>query len=402
MNYSTVYACRVCKSRDLRTVFSLGEHRLNGFLHPDDSPRPTVPLTFVWCSGCHCLQQKHSVNPEILHQGRYWYRSGVSDTMKKALADVVSAAGQKVKLEDKDVVLDIGSNDGTLLRLYGRHLIRIGVEPMAESLPGSNHGISLLLNNAWGDSTALHAYRSAVGSKKAKIITALGMLYSVENPDNFIRDVAAVLHEEGVFVAQLMTLPDMLESGDVGNLCHEHLTFPSLTCLCRLFAKYGLHIYWVEKNSVNGGSTRVYAHRASSTNLDIRDEEKTLLQSTQAFANQAKENLNHATRLVYEQLKNSENVCVYGASTKGNTILQCMGLTYKHILRAADRDVNKWGLVMSAGSIPIVSEEEAVKLATVFLVLPYAFREEIIARLKSFGWSGKLIFPLPQAEVVDV
>lgn len=403
MNYSTVHACRMCRSKNLRELFSLGHHRLNGFLKYGDPPRPLVPLTFVWCDDCACLQQKHSANPGLLHDGQYWYRSGVSSTMRQALADVVSAAGQRVSLEEGDVVLDIGGNDSTLLRLYGKHLTRINVEPMAESFPEARQGVSLVIQNAWGDSTALYSYNMATGGRKAKVVTALGMLYSVENPDVFVRDVANVLADDGVFIVQLMTLTDMLSSQDVGNLCHEHLTFPTLTCLYKLFCRHGLRIVGSEYNEVNGRSSRLYVKKGapereyhlSHLGYDYPD-------MILSFIQNAMLNLNRATKAVYEELKGGRHVYVYGASTKGNTILQCMGLTREHLPVAADRDPKKHGLVMSAGGVPIVSEEDATLLAHTFLVLPYAFRDEITARLKSFGWSGRLIFPLPKLEVVDV
>jgi NDP-4-keto-2,6-dideoxyhexose 3-C-methyltransferase len=405
VNYSTVHACRVCKSHDLRHMFSLGEQRLNGFLLPEAPPRPIVPLSFVWCPECHCLQQKHSANPSLLHQGGYWYRSGVSATMREALADVVSAAGQRTTLEDKDVVIDLGSNDATLLRLYGRHLVRVGVEPMADSFREARQGISLLIPHAWGEPEALHAYKNALGDRKAKVVTALGMLYSVENPDIFVRDVAEVLHDDGVFIVQLMTLPDMLSTGDIGNLCHEHLVFFSLSSLCRLMNRHGLKVYAAEKNAVNGGSTRLYVSRkpqASRASFDTLENVRELLVSTQSFPQEALSNLNLATKMVYAELREGRRVAVYGASTKGNTILQCMGLNKSHLACAADRDPTKWELVMSGGSVPIVSEEEALKKTDTFLVLPYAFRKEILARLKALGWRGRGIFPLPKAEVVDV
>lgn len=402
MNYSTVHACRMCRSKNLHESFTLGHHRLNGFLKPGDPPRPVVPLTFLWCDDCACLQQKHSANPELLHNGQYWYRSGVSATMRQALADVVSSVGQRVSLQEGDVVVDIGGNDSTLLRLYGKHLTRVNVEPMAESFPEARQGVSLVIQNAWGDSTAVHAYNLATGGKKAKVVTALGMLYSVENPDVFVRDVASVLADDGVFVIQLMALPDMLAMQDIGNLCHEHLTFPTLPCLYQLFCRHGLKIVGSEYNRINGGSVRLYLQKGAPEREYRHSEGVNYPELIQSFVKNALANLNYATRAVYEELKTGHLVYVYGASTKGNTILQCMGLTREHLPMAADRDPKKHGLFMSAGDIPIVSEDDAILSADTFLVLPYAFRDEITARLKLFSWSGRLIFPLPVLEVVDV
>ena len=408
MDYSTIYRCRVCESKDLVERFSLGEHRLSAFLKPDDPPAPIVPLTFVWCRGCKCLQQRHTARPEVLHRAGYWYRSSTTQAMQDALRDVSVAAAQKVDLRGGGAVLDLGSNDGTLLRCFGKHLVRVGVEPRANLHDEGCKGISLLIPHAWGTTEALSAAKLALNGTKAKVITALGMFYSVDNPDTFIRDCAGVLHDDGVLILQLMTLPDTLAAEDYGNLCHEHLVFYSLTCLERLLHRHGLWVFDQETNSVNGMSTRIYAGHCKSMGKNGRvgrlfeEDVAALEDGVSRFKRRTTDNVTALRETLYKEAREDRAVYVLGASTKGNTILQAVGVTRNWVKGAADRDPRKHGLVTSAGQIPIVSEEEAIQHADTFLVLPYAFREEIVARLKGQGWSGRLIFPMPKVEVVHV
>ena len=362
------------------------------------------------------------------------HNSGITETMKASLGDVVKAACALVKPVVGDVVLDIGSNDGTLLRwydLYAKGLVKVGVEP-AENMRTYYKGTGepYLIPEFWSADAYLR-FMAGIGrgirvdDAKAKIITALGMLYDIENPNPFIADVAKVLHPEGVFIAQLMCLKQMLQLGDVGNLCHEHLEFYSYASLRDLFERHGLTIFDVEENSVNGGSYRVYAkhghvYRLNSHNTVAEEKAEQVMNLTDpatysSFFQEAVRNRDECVRWLSVQYVLGKRIHVYGASTKGNVLLQWYGLAGNLLADkvaddilpiidcAADKSVEKHGLYTVGSGIPIVSEEESRRMKPdIYLVLPYAFKSEFIEREKNFlARGGRLVFPLPRFEVVE-
>lgn len=254
LQYKAIERCRVCKSPSLIDLFSLGLHCVNDFPESPEANVVKCPIRIVMCDTCSLVQQKYTAPQSLLYSGHYWYRSGVTSTMRRALADIVEAASKTVKLRKDDVVLDIGSNDGTLLRNYPAKVDTIGVEPAQNLWEQGSAGVDLLINDFWN----YGIYDDKVG-RKAKIITAIGMFYDLDDPNEFIADVAMALHEEGIFIAQLMCVRDMLLARDVGNLCHEHLEFYSLKALRYLYEENGLEIIDIERNRINGGSYRIYA-----------------------------------------------------------------------------------------------------------------------------------------------
>ncbi|RTZ98655.1 MAG: hypothetical protein DSY84_08620, partial [Candidatus Neomarinimicrobiota bacterium] len=212
--------CRVCHSDQLTPLYSLGNQYVNNFINPEDlATCITAPLEMILCEHCTLLQLKHTAPQELLYAGFYWYKSGVTDTMKRALREISEKAETWFGLEAGDVVLDIGSNDGTLLRTYEvPGLITVGVEPASNLIEEGRVGLTHCIHDFWN----YESYHKEVGTQ-AKVITALGMFYDMEDPNQFISDAAKALTEDGVFIAQLMCLKNMMDTNDVGNICHEHL-----------------------------------------------------------------------------------------------------------------------------------------------------------------------------------
>jgi NDP-4-keto-2,6-dideoxyhexose 3-C-methyltransferase len=412
LTYTTRTTCRVCYSDKLTPIFSIGEQYVSNFIKKEDADKGIkAPLELILCNNCALLQLKHTAPQELLYAGFYWYRSGVTETMKKALRNITEKVEDMFPLKAGDVVLDIGSNDGTLLRTYQvPGLITVGVEPAKNLAEAGKQGLTHFINDFWG----FESYNSAVG-KKAKIITAIGMFYDMEDPNQFIADAENTLTEDGVFIAQLMCLKNMLDKNDVGNICHEHLEFYSFPALKFLFNKHGLEIFDVEINEINGGSYRLYA-RKSGSNIQpaegaaerirkVEEDEADLKakEAFQAFFQRIEDNKNKCVNFIKEEVAKGKKVWVYGASTKGNTILQYYGLDHNLIEAASERSPEKWGKYTIGSMIPIVSEEEARKAQPdYFLVLPYAFFNEMYEREKEWRVKGgKFIVPLPEFRVVE-
>lgn len=432
-DYASVHKCRVCGGLDtIIPLFFLGEQYVSDFV-PKDRVNKGVkcPIDLELCDRCGLVQNKYTARQDFLYTRHYWYRSGVTQTMKNQLQDVVDSAIRRVnsweKDKSKDIVLDIGSNDGTLLRCYPPGFTRVGVEPATNLAAEGREGLDGFINDFW----SYDAYAKSF-HQKAKIVTACGMFYDLEDPNAFIRDVARVLHPEGLFVAQLMCLKQTLENHDVGNLAHEHLEFYSLKSLAYLFRTHGLEIFDVEENDTNGGSYRLFVrHIGNSPGMSGEAQHR----KTQAFLREGHMGLDRRGtytnwfRLVYDSRKTcvdfvrhevalDKTVHVYGASTKGNVILQWYNLygipdkppgNYASggpylIEMAADRSPEKWGKYTVGTGIPIVSEKESRhRNPDYYLVLPYAFLKEFIYREKEWlQKGGKFIVPLPTPRLVGL
>ena len=404
--------CRVCNSDQLTDLFSLGDQYVNNFIGKDELHKCVkAPLDMIMCENCSLVQLRHTAPQELLYAGFYWYKSGVTDTMKKALWDITKKAEGMFDLQAGDVVLDIGSNDGTMLRTYEVDgLITVGVEPAKNLAEEGRVGVTHFINDFWN----YEHYKNVVG-KQAKVITAIGMFYDMEDPNQFLSDAVQALDDNGVFIAQLMCLKNMLDTNDVGNICHEHLEYYSFASLEFFFRKNGLEIFDVEINNVNGQSYRVYAKRpgavvpmregANARVAKVREEEEGLRdkQVYVDFFNHLEENRRACVEFVNKANLEGKKVWVYGASTKGNVILQYYGLDHTHLVAASERSPWKWGKHTVGSMIPCVSEEEA-RLAQpdYFLVLPYAFFGEMYKREKEWrSKGGKFIVPLPEFRIVE-
>jgi cyclopropane fatty-acyl-phospholipid synthase-like methyltransferase len=329
--------------------------------------------------------------------------------MRTALADVVRDAMSQVELRTGDVVLDIGSNDGTLLGFYPDRLCRVGVEPAKNLASEPQEKVDILINDFW----SADAYTNAV-TGKAKIITACGMFYDLDNPNPFIADIAKVLHPEGVFVAQLMCLKNMINCNDIGNMAHEHLEFYTLHSLAVLLRRHNLMIYDVTTNAVNGESYRISIRHASYPTgrspeagarvVDAFINEVDILKDFEDFITRMEANRDEVQDAINEANEDGKMVCVYGASTKGNFLLQWYGIDYDDVLYAAERSPEKWGKVTAGTDIKIYSEAIVRQQRPDYmLVLPYAFISEFLEREKDEAWrkaGGKFIVPLPELRIL--
>lgn len=407
--YTTIKKCRICGSSDIHPLYSLGELYVSDFVDRKDKGIK-APLEMVMCNHCSLVQLRDTAPQEFMYTRFYWYRSGVTETMRNALRDITRDVEERVDLKPGDIVLDIGSNDGTMLRTYTVDgLVKVGVEPASNLAEEGKRDLDFFINDFW----EYESYFREVG-RKAKVITAIGMFYDMEDPNQFIRDAALALEEDGIFVAQLMCMKNMLDTNDVGNICHEHLEFYSLSSLDYLFNANNLAIIDIDRNEVNGGSYRVYAGLKDGNPPHIpgakvrmekfRSDEEALASRKvhMEFFRRMEENKRQCVDFIKSEVQNGKRVWVYGASTKGNTILQYYGLDHRWIEGASERSTEKWGKFTVGTGIPIYSEEEARRAQPdYFLVLPYAFFNEFYEREKEWrNRGGTFLVPLPNFRVV--
>lgn len=420
MHVVTRLSCRVCGSKALTPVIDLGAQMLaSAFILDGETrelPNRKVPLELVRCdpqadeNACGLVQLRHSFPKELIYSN-YGYASGVNQTMRDALADITRRAQDFVKLEAKDIVVDIGANDGTLLKAYDvAGLDRIGFDP-ARNVAQAGEPFTRVI-----DFFNAEAFRRARGpDARAKIVTSIAMFYDLDEPAAFLKDIASILHRDGIWIVQFADLPGMLLTNMYDNICHEHVAYYHLAPIERLFAQAGLQLVDLELNDVNASSYRLYVrhkHGPAATDAGLA---RVRAQQTAEFNMRLDENApydrfrenvissRYALRYLLEFLKKEGKLVIgYGASTKGNVILQYCGITSDLVPYLADRNPRKHGGSTLGSDIPIISEEEARrKKPDYFLVLPYHFLPEMRKREKDFiDRGGRFIVPVPTVQLI--
>ncbi|MDH5385840.1 MAG: class I SAM-dependent methyltransferase [Candidatus Aminicenantes bacterium] len=405
--------CRVCGSKDLKLVLSLGNQYISSFVDSPTQESYIAPLELVLCDkrtgGCGLLQLRHTVPGEVLYR-KYWYKSGVNQTMRTALADIAHKAEKLAKLSSRDIVLDIGCNDGTLLRSYkSGNLALVGFEPATNLIEDAQIGATKILNDFFN----YRNFEKEFGSENAKIITAIAMFYDLEEPNQFVNDIVKTLDKDGIWIIQMNYLPSMLQNNAFDNIVHEHLEYYSLQSMEYLLDMHDLKVFDVELNDVNGGSFRSYVkhkdcrkYPISRNVINLREYEKRMrlndYRTYDAFAKRISNLRAKTYDFIKKEVEKGKKVYVYGASTKGNTILQFYNLDNKLIKAAAERNPEKWGKKTIGTMIPIISEEQARReRADYFLILPWHFIKEFKEREKDYlNAGGKFIVPLPKFEII--
>jgi hypothetical protein len=389
---------------------SLGEQALTGvFPHSVKEKVSKGPLDLVWCPYCGLLQMKQSYQIEEMYGLNYGYRSGLNQSMVTHLTNKIQMLETFVKLSKNDLVIDIGSNDATSLKGYTVDCTKIGIDPTGIKFKKFYpENISLI-----PDFFTAEKFRKVYPGKKAKIITSIAMFYDLEDPKAFANDVASILTNDGIWHLEQSYMPSMLRSIAYDAVCHEHLEFYSLRVIKNLVESCGLRIVDVQQNAINGGSFAVTVckkHAKYQSNQPVidwmlRQEDNLQLDTPKPYRDfevkvyQHRKNLlNLLTSLVDE----GKVVAGYGASTKGNVMLQFCGITKKYIPYIADVNKDKFGSFTPGTHIPIISEEEAKKMnPDYFLVFPWHFKHNILEREREFMKNGgKFIFPLPEIEIV--
>ncbi len=396
-----VKRCLLCKSSKLISLFDVGNLFVSNFVMKKDIKKGIrSPLNLLFCYNCTLIQLSHIAPQELMYRRFYWYKSGVTKIMKEALKNIYKESLKHIKMRKNDVVLDIGANDGTLLKYYKQAGYKtIGCEPANNLKKELSKNCDSVINNFWSYKELTKILNKKKISKP-KIITAIGMFYDLEDPNKFISDSAKSLADDGIFIAQLMCLKSMIKQNDLGNICHEHIEFYSLKSLKYLFENNGMEIFKIEENDINGGSYRIYCRKFKKGSIRLQNEN--VLKLMKDFVYRVKQNRRQMLNFINKKIKKNKKIFLYGASTKGNTLLQYYNLNNKKIPFAAERTPSKWGRYTVGTGIKIISEQEARKLnPDYFLVTPWAFIKEFVKREKNWLKNGgKFIVPFPKLKVI--
>lgn len=402
--------CRVCHSYELTDVINLGEQVITSrFPDYGDFTTPKTPIILCLCSTCGLLQLRHNISCNELYEHEYGYRSGISNTMRSHLKQYQEEIlATVVDLKENDIIVDIGSNDSTMLQFYDKKYHRVGIDPTGEQFK-QYYGDVALIPDYFTKRNFLKFY----GPQTCKIVSSISMFYDLPDPVQFAKDIYDILDDDGIWTCEQSYMLTMLERNSFDTICHEHLEYYTLNVIKMIADTAGLKIIRVSFNDCNGGSFRIYFAKKSSQkyqectelieeiiNREINEigiYDPKIYRQFMTRCDAEMEKLRYFIDMVNE---NQQNVYLYGASTKGNCLLQYGQINDCDIECAVERNPQKIGK-MTSTNIRIIGEEEMRKNPPKFLlVLPWHFRDEIIEREKDFlDNGGQFIFPLPHFEI---
>jgi hypothetical protein len=409
-------SCRVCKNTDLDLILDLGEQKLTGvFPSKKELSLLSGPLKLVKCrsslNSCGLVQLKHTFPLSEMYGDNYGYRSGLNNSMVNHLKDLADKIKNLVSLKINDLVLDIGSNDCTLLRAYDiSELVYVGIDPSGlKFLEYYPKNVTLIPSFF-----SAKSFQQKFGTKKAKVITSIAMFYDLEDPVAFMSDIYNIIDEDGVWLLEQSYLPQMLSTNSFDTACHEHLEYYAIKQMIWMAEKVGFKILDIDFNEINGGSFNLiltkknspYAPKLDKINQAILKENNLDLDNLQVYKdfynkiNQVKKDiLDFLTKMRSEK----KLVLGYGASTKGNVLLQFCEINPSLLPAIAEVNEDKFGRFTPGTGIPIISESEAKKMnPDYFLVLPWHFKNAILQKERIYLQDGgKLIFPLPFFEIIS-
>ena len=401
--------CRNCKNTELFDLFSLGKISFTGrFPNTIRQNVPKAYLNVLMCKKCKLVQLDRNFDLNYLYGKSYGYRTGINKTMTDHVKKIVRKCSALVKLKSKQYVLDIGSNDATLLNFYPNDIIKVGVDPLVNKYKKFYKKINYKISNFF----KIKDIEKIKIKKKFKIISALSVFYDLRDPNKFIKEIKKILDDKGVFVLEHVDLYYIIKNNIFDTICHEHLVFYSSKIIIEMMKNNGLKVFNHEYNEINGGSSRYYICH-SKTNFKVSKNIKKVLLRENLQGIELKKTyklfftkiLNEKIKLIklIKKIKNEkQDIHGYGASTKGNVLLQFYNINNKVVNYIADRNPLKWNSFTPGTRIKIISESQSRKIKPHFyLVLPWHFKNEILIREKNIRKKGtKFIFPLPKVRVV--
>lgn len=409
--FTLLKTCRICHSEKLQDVIHLGEQDITSrFPVYGDYSTPKTPIDLCLCGHCGLLQLRQTTNSTEMYEHEYGYRSGINNTMRGHLKSYQAEILSKVVLNPGDVIVDIGSNDSTMLQYYSSDLKRIGIDPTGKQFK-EFYGDVELVENYFTSANFQAVYGDVV---RCKVVSSISMFYDLPDPVQFARDIYDILEDDGIWTCEQSYLVTMLERKSFDTICHEHLEYYALHQIKEIADRAHFKIIDVKFNECNGGSFRIYfAKQDSSRYSECADLIAEILRVENAYGVRDPETYMRFMRDCDAEMKklcdfvdainaNGKEIWLYGASTKGNCLLQYANIGENRIKYAVERNLKKVGKMTSSG-IPIISEETMRKSPPAYLlVLPWHFRDEIITREKEFlDGGGQIVFPLPELEIVS-
>jgi hypothetical protein len=408
-----MYPCRICKSNQTSKFLRLGSTPLaNSFLKAEQlsDPEPRFPLDVVFCDQCGLVQLDHVVPPEIMFRD-YIYVSSTSQTMLAHFAAYSDEIAARFIESEQDLVLEMGSNDGCLLRFLQNHRVRtLGIEPATNLAEIANAGGIATVNDFFCERSA-REIRGREGA--AKVIIGNNVLAHIGNLQDLVAGLDALLRADGVAVFEVPYLVDLLRKDEFDTIYHEHLSYFAVGPLQKLFNSRGMRIFDVQRVPVHGGSIRVYVSRVG-TGAEVlpsvecllhleKSEGLDSLETYVAFAGRVKKMKLELTELLRRLKASGARIAGYGAPAKGNTLLNHFQIGTDLIDFIVDRSPYKHGMYTPGSRIPVMEVERLLmEQPDYVLLLAWNFMQEILEQQSEYlSRGGKFVVPIPQPKIVD-
>ena len=404
--------CRACGGSRLRRFLSLGATPLaNSFLHSphEFTSEPTYPLDVYFCEHCSLVQLLDVIDPEILFRN-YVYVTGTSDTIAAHNNHYAQTLVDLINLGASDLVVEIASNDGSLLKCFQQHDVKtVGIEP-AENIANIARGNGIDTISHFFDSSLAQSVRESYGP--AKVVIGNNVLAHVDETQDFLRGCKELLEEDGLVVIEVPYLRDLLDQLEYDTIYHEHLCYFSATTLLALCDAVGLSIVRLDRVPVHGGSLRMYAGRQDryvSHGDDVvdlakaeRDSGLTEFSRYKRFATDVKHNRRAILELLEDLRREGKSVAAYGAPAKGNTLLNYCGIDTRLVTYTVDKNPMKVGLYTPGMHLPVLPVSTLLdRHPDHMLILAWNFAEEIMEQQQSYrDRGGRFIIPIPEPKVV--
>ena len=402
--------CYICEKNDLTEVLDLGNHPPPLILlsknELDDKSEPLFPLKLFFCDNCGLVQLKDAVDPELLFRN-YSYTSSASASFKNHLYDFAKYLVNKFSLTKNDLVIDIASNDGTLLEGFLPFKIKVlGIEPSTVAQLAEEKGVTTV--NDFFDENVAKTILEKWG--KAKIITATNVFAHIHKLDSLMKGIKLLLDDDGSFVSENHYLKDLVEKLEYDTIYHEHLRYYGLTQLVTLFEKYGMEVYDVERISTHGGSIRVFSckkntHKITSNVLSLLDEEEkmglTSKQTLFSFADRVSQNKTELLSLLNKLHSEGKKVVGISAPARSCTVLNYCNIDSSLLNYITESSSLKIGKYTPGSHIPIKSDSFLNDDQPDFaLLLSWHLQDSIVPKLRQNGFKGKFIIPLPTPKII--
>lgn len=397
--------CRNCSKKKLIKVFSFGNLAFTGKFSKFRNVKK-APLRLSICNNCKLIQLSDSYNIKYLYGFDYGYRTGLNQTMTMHVKNVVKFLKKKTLLKNNDAVLDIASNDGTLLNFYSKNIISFGIDPILKKYIKHYSKINYKITDFFSIDRIQNFY-----SGKFKIITALSVFYDLEDPNKFLNDIEKLISDDGIILIEFADLYSIIKYNMFDTICHEHLAYYTSKIIISMCENNNLKVIDIRRNSINGGSAQYYITKKNSKYSISKKIRKILIQekyykleNKETFLKfflkiiEIKKNL---SKFINNLKKKGEIIHGYGASTKGNVLLQYFKFNNKKINFIAERNPSKYNLYTPGTNIKIISEKKSRSLRpNYYIVLPWHFKKEILDRERRTMINGsKFIFPLPKVRI---
>jgi len=404
-------ACLVCGAAGVEEFLDLGETALaNNFLTERQLLRPErkFPLRAGFCRDCHHVQLLDRVPPRAMFDN-YLYVSAASSTLREHLQSLAATIAERCRLGSADLVVDIGSNDGTLLAGFARSGARtLGVDPAANLAAIARQAGVETVTSYFSEETA----RRLLGEHgPAAVITATNSFPHIPDLDDYLRGIDALLAPEGSLVIEAHYLGDLLEQTAFDTVYHEHVSYWALGPAERLFARHGFQVVHVRRLPLHHGQLRLWVRRRGVTAAaaavgELRAAERRTgldrIETFRRFADRAGA-LRRELKLVLSGLRaQGLRIAGYGAPAKGNTLLAYLNLGPSILDYIADRSTLKHGRYTPGTHIPVVAAERILEDQPDYvLLLAWNFAEEIMKQLEAYrSRGGRFILPVPRVEIV--